>query len=394
MNYKYILILFSIISIISCSDKKQDRIVTPWGEDTLLSDTTSKSNNFSLNDIISNGEMIMLTLTGPESYYDYHGHGMGAQYLLCEKFAQKIGVSLRVEVCKDTAEMISRLEKGDGDIIAFPLKKSTKGDLRFCGAGIDSLNVQWAVQKDNKELADSLNKWYTPDMLSKIKKEESFLLSSRSIQRHIYSPMLSRAGGIISKFDKYFMMYSSIAGIDWRLMAAQCYQESCFDPNARSWAGACGLMQIVPSTASHLGISQSEVFNPEKNIEASARYFKELINKFGDIPNRMEKIYFVLACYNGGYNHIRDAMQLAKKHGRDSKRWGDVSEYVLNLTNPAYYNDPVVRYGYMRGTETVDYVNKIRQRWAEYKGVAHGGPFSSMGGAVPHRANKKYKYHI
>lgn len=65
----------------------------------------------------------MLTVNGPTTYYDYHNHGMGLQYLLCEKFAQQIGVSLRVEECKDTTEMIQKLQKGEGDIIAVPLPR-------------------------------------------------------------------------------------------------------------------------------------------------------------------------------------------------------------------------------------------------------------------------------
>ena len=95
--------------------------MTPWG--TVIGGDSAATTNtrFSLDDIVNNGEMIMLTMTGPETYYDYRGHGMGLQYLLCEKFAQSIGVSLRVEVCKDTAEMVKRLNNGDGDIIAYPL---------------------------------------------------------------------------------------------------------------------------------------------------------------------------------------------------------------------------------------------------------------------------------
>ena len=83
---------------------------TPWGT-TLGADTVETSNNgFSLDDIVHNGELIMLTLTGPNNYYDYHGHGMGLQYLLCERFAKSLGVSLRVEVCKDTADLVEKLK--------------------------------------------------------------------------------------------------------------------------------------------------------------------------------------------------------------------------------------------------------------------------------------------
>lgn len=393
MRVFYTLIIAIFFLITGCAEKKPQQM-TPWGT-PLGGDSVSVSNQFSLGDIVTNGEMIMLTMSGPETYYDYHGKGMGLQYLLCEKFADKLGVKLRVEACKDTAEMVRRLKNGEADIIAFQLPKTYKG-VEYAGAKNDSLKTSWAVQAGNEELADSLNSWYRPSMIAEVRKEESFFLSTRSIVRHVYSPMLNRAGGVISKWDKYFMMYAPVARWDWRLMAAQCYQESTFDPQAHSWAGACGLMQIMPSTADHLGLSRANLYDPEQNIAAAAKYIRELSDRFGDIPNRMEQYNFVLACYNGGYHHVRDAMALAKKYGRNPYRWSDVSEFVLKLRMPTYYNDPVVKYGYMRGDETVDYVQRIRARWAQYRGFAASGSSSVMGGmgAMPHKAKHKNRYAI
>src|SRR5574344_2868847 len=118
----FLSIIFTLFLFASCQEKKET-VTTPWG--TTINDenvdTVENDGSFSLNDIIANGELIMLTLSGPESYYDYHGHGMGLQYMLAEKFAQKLGVSLRVEVCRDTLEMLKRLKAGDADIIAFAL---------------------------------------------------------------------------------------------------------------------------------------------------------------------------------------------------------------------------------------------------------------------------------
>ena len=175
-------------------------------------------------------------------------------------------------------------------------------------------------------------------------------------------------------------------------MAAQCYQESCFDPNARSWAGAGGLMQIMPATADHLGLSPSEIYHPEKNIAAAAAYIRELSGHFTDVPSTVERQYFVLASYNGGYNHIRDAMALARKHGREPYSWAVVREYVLMLQRPEGYRDPVVKYGYMRGSETADYVDRIRLRYAQYRGVSGGGGFVSPATVTPQRAKHKNRF--
>lgn len=382
----------ALMMVVSCTEKPKQEL-TPWGspvsdytgENTEMDDSIEASAPFSLSDIQTNGELIMLTLSGPDTYYDYHGRGMGRQYLLCERFAQQLGVSLRVEVCVDTADLVNRLLNGEGDIIALQLAKANK-QLRLC-------KMQWAVKATNTELADTLDGWYKPELLAEVEKEESFVLSSRSVTRRVYSPMLDRSGGVISKWDYLFQKYAPTARWDWRLLAAQCYQESTFDPQARSWVGACGLMQIMPGTARHLGLPQSQIFEPEPNVAAGARYIRELSGHFSDIPDPTEQIYFVLAAYNGGFFHIRDAMTLAQKHGRNPHRWQDVSEFVLKLSDPHYYKDPMVKYGYMRGTETVNYVKRIRERWADYSGSAR--PMSSpVVTGTPQRAHHKNKYKL
>lgn len=380
--------LFLLLLLGSC-EQRQRQEITPWGS-VVGVDTTSSGKVFGLSDIVSNGELIALTLSGPETYYDYHGRGMGLQYMLCEKFAQTLGVSLRVEVCKDTAEMVSRLKRGDADIIAFQLPRTIRG-IEFAGASVDSLHTGWAVQSGNQELADTLDRWFKPSLMAEVRELENFYLSTRSIKRKVYSPMLNRSGGVISHYDHLFKQYASLARWDWRLLAAQCYQESTFDPQARSWAGACGLMQIMPSTATHLGLPHSQIFDPENNIAAAAKYIRELSGLFQDVPPS-ERISFVLASYNGGHFHIRDAMALARKHGRDANRWSDVQEFVLKLSTPTYYNDPAVRYGYMRGAETVDYVSRIMSRWAQYRGVAPGGHSGAY--MIPERAKRGNRWKI
>ena len=139
----------------------------------------------------------------------------------------------------------------------------------------------------------------------------------------------------------------------------------------------------------------------EKNIAAAAKYIRELHSHFNDIPNPLERSYFVLASYNGGFFHVRDAMALTRKFGKNPYRWADVQEFVLKLRVPAYYNDPVVKHGYMRGDETVDYVARICNRWGQYRGFAHsfGGGFSGgfsggFGNITPSRAKHRNRFKI
>ena len=158
-----------------------------------------------------------------------------------------------------------------------------------------------------------------------------------------------------------------VAGCDWTLIAAQCYQESCFDPRAHSWAGACGLMQIMPGTADHLGLSRDDMHDPEKSISAATRYLRELDCELSDVHDHYERQNLVLASYNGGLHHVRDAMRLAKRDGKNPHVWEQVKPYVLRLSQPKYYRDSLVQAGYMRGEETVEYVDHIRERYMKYR---------------------------
>ncbi|NPD91300.1 transglycosylase SLT domain-containing protein [Xylanibacter muris] len=379
----------------------------PWG---VTEDSIGSDGCFDLSQIVANGELIMLTPGGPDSYYDYHGRKLGLHYMLCQRFADGLGVSLRVEVCRDTSEMVARLLGGEADVIACPL---TEADLRAmgdsaallvpCGVRIaaggggaekagnagrrGSEEAVWVSVAEKPELCRALDEWFTPEILSEVRKEEGRYLDGRSVKRRVYSPMLNRSGGVISRYDGLFMTYCRDIRWDWRLMAAQCYQESTFDPQAVSWAGARGLMQIMPSTASDLGLSIDDIHDPEKNIAAAAKLTGQLDRKFSDIKDRNERISFVLASYNGGYHHIRDAMALAGKHGGNASRWEDVSRYVLLLSTPEYYRDSIVKNGYMRGSETVDYVEKIRKRWEGYRGVR--GIRAGHSGMEPRKASHR-----
>ena len=418
-----------LLLLSACGQKRQEPVVTPWGE---ITDTIPTDEDFDLADIQRNGELIALTLTGHETYYDYRGKHLGTHYLLCQRFADQLGVSLRMEVCRDTAEMRQRLKNGEADIAILPPSSSPAQQLRLRGlpAGSPSAPAEkmrlrgfpagspsspaekmrlrgfpagsassrldnWLVGPDKENLRIELKKWYRPSMLAEVKKQEEYLLSSRSVKRRVFSPMLNSASGIISHYDAYFQRYASQIRWDWRLLAAQCYQESTFDPQARSWAGACGLMQIMPSTADHLGLDRSQIYDPEKNIAAAVKYIAELEQSFSDIRERSERTKFVLAAYNGGGFHIRDAMALARKHGRNATLWRDVEPYVLGLSRAEYYNDPVVRNGYMRGSETVDYVRRIHERWNGYRGVKTVHMVAGPTG-IPQKAKRerKKKYQI
>lgn len=344
MRLRHFSIFILFFVLVAC--QRQKDVTPPW------TSTSNTEEQFDLSDIEQAGELIAVTMYGPDTYYDYRGYHLGAHYLLCERLAKHLGVQLRMEVCRDSIEMLARLEADEADIIVYPINN-------------DSTLFGWKIGKNKPELLQELRKWYHPKFLAEMKDYEKTLLSRSRVKRRVYAPMLSK--GVISHYDDLFKRYSRTCNWDWRLLAAQCYQESTFDPKAQSWAGAKGLMQIMPSTADHLGLSRDQIYNPEKNIAAATKLLKELEYLLSDVHDRNERQNLVLAAYNGGMNHVRDAMRLAQRDKKNAHSWADVRPYILKLSQPQYYQDTLVHYGYMRGQETAEYVDKIRQRYQIYR---------------------------
>ncbi len=376
--------------------------MTPWG--TVVEPENDTTAHYSINEILQSGELRALTISGADTYFSFDRAQLGVHYLLCEQLAQRLGVELKVEECSDTMEMVTKLRQGDGDLIMLSLNKSVSAadSLVFCGPGDEA--AQWAVMEYNKPLADSIDSWYRPELMAETQERQNKIMTTGgAVQCHVYEPVLDRGKGVISQWDDLFKTYSEAASTDWRLLAAICYQESCFDPMARSWAGACGLMQIMPTTAESFGLTVDRIFEPEANVETAAKIINQLTMLYRDVPDAGERMSFVLASYNGGHGHVRDAMALAEKYGEDPFIWENVSEYILLLSQPKYYRDAVVKCGYMRGTETHDYVDRVRERYEEYAGVALGnaaytvtesGGYSGVKTEPTRRSGKTNKYQI
>ena len=219
--------------------------------------------------------------------------------------------------------------------------------------------ASWAVAPDKKWLADSINNWFAQASPQETNKE----LLKQFFEQSKFTPTVrfDFSKGYISQYDNLFKKYAPNIGWDWRLMAAQAYQESKFKPNARSWVGARGLMQIMPATARGYRTKVSQLNNPETSVKVATQLLDDLDGYLlKHVPNDAERRKFVIAAYNVGIAHVYDAIALAKKYGLNPEVWDDnVSKAILMKMNPKYYNDPVVKYGYCRGTETVDYVKKI-----------------------------------
>jgi len=180
----------------------------------------------------------------------------------------------------------------------------------------------------------------------------------------------------VSPWDNEIKSVSDSLKWDWRLLASLICQESKFDPNAISWAGAIGLMQIMPQTGRNFGIDISA--SPENNMKAGMLYINYLQSFFsGRIKDSTERVKFVLGAYNAGAGNIVDAMKLAEKNGKNPLMWDDnVAVFLKKKSEPEYYNDPVVENGYCRGDESVNFVSQVLSRYSEYKNIIPPNPAS------------------
>jgi membrane-bound lytic murein transglycosylase F len=222
-----------------------------------------------------------------------------------------------------------------------------------------------ALRKRNPELKRALDAF-----VKRMYKSEFYNLtynkyfkSRRSVQRLARGRVIDALKGQISPYDKLVRKYAERYGFDWRLVTAQMYQESKFNPKAKSHVGARGLMQLMPRTAKAMGVKN--VSDPANSIKGGIKYLDWLRDRFEAKLPIPDRLWFTLASYNAGAGHVQDARRLASRLGHDSNRWfGHTEEAMLLLSKKKYAKK--ARYGYVNGREPVNYVRDIRQRFEAY----------------------------
>lgn len=225
----------------------------------------------------------------------------------------------------------------------------------------------WAVAPGLDSLAAKINRWenstHSSDFVKEIYKRyyDRAITEAFDVNLSYFKKLDLPKGKPVSGFDNLFKKHASVAGYDWKLLAAIAYCESRFNPSVASRFGAYGLMQVMPSTARAVGVDPGTLASPDANILAAAKILQRLDKSLQNkVENPEERMKFVVAAYNSGLGHVYDAIALAEKTGLDPQKWtGNVSVTALMKSRPEYYNDPVVKNGYFRGRETVDFVDHV-----------------------------------
>lgn len=230
-----------------------------------------------------------------------------------------------------------------------------------------SQRIAWALDPSSVALLDTLNDWIRNEK----KKVDHYVIydkyfkNKRGFRKRIKSDFYSLNDNKISKYDGLIKENAQRLEWDWRLLAALIYQESQFNPKARSWAGASGLMQMMPATAKEMGVKSPT--DPVDNLTGGAKYLAWLFGEFEMIPDTVQRVKFTMAAYNCGFYHVKDAQEFAALNGLDRNVWDEnVDGMIVALSYPKNYNHEAVKYGYVRGTEPFNYVEQIFERYEHY----------------------------
>ncbi len=231
-----------------------------------------------------------------------------------------------------------------------------------------SQRIAWGLRQNSPQLLAAINEW-----IASMRKRDTYnyiynkyYAHKKSYKRRVESDFYSKNSGQISVYDDLIKAAALDLGWDWRLLASLIYQESRFDPKSTSWAGAGGLMQLMPATAQDLGLQN--IYSPRGNIRAGTRYLREIWDRFDNIPDSIQRIKFTMASYNCGYGHLLDAQRLTSRDGKDSLVYDNsVEHWLKDLGQYKHYSKDFIRYGPVRGNEPFHYVRDIFLRYDHYR---------------------------
>ena len=170
------------------------------------------------------------------------------------------------------------------------------------------------------------------------------------------SGLLARRTTVLPRFTELFRQAQLATGLDWRLLAALAYQESKWDPQARSPTGVRGIMMLTADTADTLGVGNR--LDPRQAIPAAANYLIQLIDNLPERIQGPDRLWLALAAYNVGAAHLEDARMLAQRQGLNPSTWVDVKHMLPSLSDPQVFQD--LKSGFARGGEPVSFVDSVR----------------------------------
>ncbi len=276
--------------------------------------------------------------------------------------------ALNIEITDDYNYQIMQKVQQKGAIAAlisephFLQKRSFFPHLRKLAVEIEGVNsplkLTFALpNKTHFAFIDELNQ--SIDSLDSSGKLMNIIMSNiHPLQPFDFTSALTFKRKIDNLLPTYESLFKEVAKeylMDWLLLASVAYQESHWNPKARSFTNVRGLMMLTQVTAEQLGVE--DLLDPEQSLRGGAEYLTKIYHRLQKDIIDPDRLRMALAAYNIGYGHLQDARRLAEKLEKDPNSWGDLREVLPLLSEKKYYK--WLRYGSARGYEAVSYVDNI-----------------------------------
>ena len=289
--------------------------------------------------------------------------GSSYEERLRELRAEHPALRWRTSAELSTAEILERVWRRDADCTLadsnlVAINRRYYPELHVAFAISDPQQLAWVLPQRSDKLAAALEEWFAEAQASG--------LLERLDERHFghvdvfdYVDLREYRQRIAERLPAYEPLFRAAAerhGLPWTVLAALAYQESHWNPSARSPTGVRGMMMLTRRTARSLGVQNR--LDARESIMGGARYLERMLKRVPDSVIGPDRLWFALAAYNVGFGHLRDARVLAQRLGRDPDTWRDLKEVLPLLSRKQYYT--TLKHGYARGGEPVRYVERVR----------------------------------
>lgn len=244
----------------------------------------------------------------------------------------------------------------------------------------ESDTIAWAIRSNAEELESKMNRYLYKHFRFSEEKDKprrstflnvlrkKYFEKSQQMAQYYNPEWQYQSMGIISPYDEMIRSVADSLELDWLLLTAMIAQESSFNPNSKSWAGAVGLMQIMPQFIDSTAYENyRELYDPLTNIKFGASIIKENLENYSYIDSTEQQWAFALATYNVGPGHMADARRLTIDQNKNPNDWDAVSSSLIKLMQRRHYQK--ARYGFARGIEPVQYVEEIMNRYRTYQAI-------------------------
>lgn len=321
-----------------------------------------------------NGEKIDFFLEGKElsamvningGIYLSQGHPVGFHFDLLNRFAKHQKCNIKIAPSQEKDHWNSLMD-GTTDILVVDAAGDSIPD-QYADKVISSLYLNdkehvWVVKKENYNMLQSMNYWFG---------YYSHTREFRNMQNKYYrmyrrNTFTNGPVSVLSPYDQIIKQYARSIGWDWRLLASLIYQESKFRISAKSGRDAHGLMQILPSTAKKFDIV--DLYDPEQNIKAGTLFIKRLISLYNSHEiDSVNRVKFILAAYNAGEGRVEDIRRAADYKKINRFEWDSLKQVIPYMSIHGELPEELLRHGKFKGTETINFVDEILNRYENYK---------------------------